>query len=182
MIKSGVGTDTIHKVYELIYRGGVLKYLDRAKWGISEVAVESIITDLTTKYGCLLIGSPTFLFAGDYLELGVEGKLFATDHAGVAILKAIFSKEFAKLYFGWFVDEQHPLRLDIVRSGPGEIVHKCGYVYVLKTRHGFELDPPTSNWSWSSTSLINELGGCIEVRPSDFNYPVCGPLNLYREF
>jgi hypothetical protein len=173
----GLSTDQLHKLHEFIDRGGVLKLTDRSEWGLSNIFMEHFLTDLARYSQRLLVGSPTFLFYEEYLRADESGLAMATDSGAVAILRAVFSTETADVHYPLAVNDESPLRVDIVRKRLGRIVMEKGYVYLLKTHNEFSKDQK-STWRWLSTSTTNQLGGCVEVSPKDFLHPVCGPLTL----
>jgi hypothetical protein len=174
---SGLFEDQLHKLHEFIDRGGVLKLTDRKDWGLSDTIMEHFLTDLARYSQKLLVGSPIFVFYEEYLRANENGLAVATDSGAVAILQAVFSTETADVYYPLAVNNETPLRVDIVRKRLGRIVMQKGYVYLLKTQNGFTKDQK-STWRWFSTSATNQLGGCVEVTPKDFLHPVCGPLTL----
>jgi len=117
---------------------------------MNKLKKEELLDSLVKEYGCLLHGSRTNIAGG--ILLPSRGNIYATDNAGIAILKAIYSNNGSNMN--------------------DNTIGERGFVYILPSRKGFEKST-RNEWEFVS-SKNSAFHSVIEVLRSDFKYPVYG--------
>lgn len=136
---------------------------------MNKLKKEELLDSLVKEYGCLLHGSRTNIAGG--ILLPSRGNIYATDNAGIAILKAIYSNNGSNLKYPSKISETSPLVLEIENMNDNTIGER-GFVYILPSRKGFEKST-RNEWEFVS-SKNSAFHSVIEVLRSDFKYPVYG--------
>jgi hypothetical protein len=140
-------------------------------------SVEDLLDHLSEHYQSLLHGSRTEF--NNHLKPNIQGRVFSTDSAAIALLKAIISNELPPpgLKYPYFIDKKHPLEVKI-HGINDETIGDKGFVYVLNQREGFENDPKGS-WQYVKRGEA-PIAARIVVKRSDFTYPIFDVTNSRR--
>ncbi|MET3696890.1 hypothetical protein SAMN05877753_101534 [Bacillus oleivorans] len=156
------------ELFDRIISGERLLVEDREHYEITNI--EHTLNNLVSDFEILLHGSTVDIPHHSKLKLN-NGYAFATNHAGIAILKAIFSNSYAdNLGYPYLLDRGNKLELEIL-NGQNGVERTKGFVYIISDRRKFKFDTRTS-WQYISQYPDVELVGSIEVIRSDFKYPV----------
>ncbi|HYV03098.1 MAG TPA: hypothetical protein VFB82_00830 [Blastocatellia bacterium] len=176
---------TIESVYAKLTSGHEIRVRDRQEMGLFGWSIEDALNQLVRTKGVLLHGTGQRIPAGSKLRLSkarprpgsqrvLEG--FATDNAGVAILKALFTNQTpvggtrtVNLKYPMHTSDDSPLWLEIQGWHPN-VEREHGYVYIFNSMRSFEKEGDT--WQWVTSNDDVTFGGCMEVIRSDFRYPV----------
>jgi hypothetical protein len=170
-------------LYGELAAGRVVSLADRPSFGLASEAIEAVLDVIVRSYPVLLHGTGDLIPAGTPLRLSPgrqrsgqaprprEG--FATDSAGIALLKALF-KNVVNLKYPYVITPQSPLTLTIENWVP-EAERSRGYVHLIGPRSHFERERLPSGhdtWQWVTSRDDAVFGGAVEVQPADFVYPV----------
>lgn len=134
-----------------------------------DISVEEFLDFLIKKHGYLLHGSREKISAQKGLRANLH-KIYATDRAAIAIMRAIYSNRESMLEYPYTIDESSPLELVIHNQNPHTIGEK-GYIYVLPRTDDFINDPPKS-WQYIKNGNDENFLKRIEVEKRDFKYSV----------
>lgn len=170
-------------LYRELTAGRVISLADRPSFGLSSEAVEAVLDAIVRSYPILLHGTGDLIPAGTPLRLSPgrqrfgraprarEG--FATDSAGIALLKALFNN-IVNLKYPYVITPQSPLTLTIEKWVPAA-ERSRGYIHLIGPRAHFErerLPSGQDTWQWVTSREDAVFGGAVEVQPADFVYPV----------
>jgi len=164
--------------------GSVISLADREARGLGAVPIEGILTALVRSYPVLLHGTGSLVPAGRALTLSPgrprfnrpprEREGFATDSAGVALLKALFSNVGFNLGYPYVISPQSPLKLTVKGWKP-KAERERGYVHLIGPVSHFDHETNPSGiptWQWVTSRADALFAGAVEVQRSDFMYPV----------
>ena len=143
-------------------------------------SVEDLLDHLSKHYQSLLHGSRIDISDG-ILKQNRVGKVYASDLAAIAIMRAIISnKELTSpgLQYHYRINENHPLEVRI-HGINNETIGYNGFVYVLNQVEGFENDPKNS-WQYVKKGNDVLFSAKIEVIRDDFKYPIFDVTNGKR--
>jgi hypothetical protein len=170
-------------LYGELSGGRVISLADRDGLGLAAGSIEAALGAVVCSYPVLLHGTGDLIPAGTPLRLSPgrqrfgqapharEG--FATDSAGVALLKALFAN-IVNLGYPYVITPQSPLKLTIEKWVP-EAERLRGYVHIIGPKSHFERERHPSGrdtWQWVTSRDDAVFGGAVEVQPADFVYPV----------
>lgn len=164
--------DLVRKIRAVLAEGGEIETARRASFGLEHVSIEDVLQGIVDE------SSREFLLHGSGKVIAPTAHLtlpgYATDHAGIAILKAIFSnsrEDRDRWTYPYCINEKRPLVVEVMNPQSG-FVRTHGYVYLLRAGdEAFRNDPPRS-WQWRAERPDSEFLGRIEVQRTDFRYPV----------
>ncbi len=143
-------------------------------------STEDLLNYLSTHYQSLLHGSRTEI-SDDHLKQNGSGKVYGSDLAAIALMRAIVSNKGLKhpgLQYPYFIDEENPLEVKVHGINDDTIGQK-GFIYVLNQRDGFENNPEDS-WQYVRTGQDVPIAAKIAVEKSDFTYPIFDVTNNKR--
>ncbi len=133
-------------LYRKLADGQVISLADRQRVGLDGASIESLLDAVVRQHRILLHGAGTLIRAGAVLRLSrgrprfgrpprsEEG--FATDSAGIALLKALFHN-IVNLSYPYVITSKSPLALSIDNWRP-EAERTLGYVHLIGPRTHFE--------------------------------------------
>jgi hypothetical protein len=168
----------LDRVFNELASGRVIRAAERPGLGIGERSIEALLDALAGSRGVLLHGTGEVIPAGTALRLSPgrerggrrrEWEGFATDVAGIAMIKALFSNAGATLRYPIVISAASPLQLTIEGWRP-EVERPRGYVHLIGPTDRFEREG--ASWQWVTSHADVEFGGCVEIERSDFHYPV----------
>ncbi len=141
---------------------------------------EYILDSLVRNHEVLLHGSRVDI-QGNHLRPNQKGKVFATNLACIAILKAIFSNIGLKrpegLGYSYYVPD-NPLILKIHGIQKHTIGNR-GFVYIITDTSGFQNTRPGS-WEFVKYNENIPFSYRLEIERNDFTYPVFDVTNNKR--
>lgn len=143
-------------------------------------SVEDLFDHLSKHYQSLLHGSRTEI-SDDYLKQNGTGKVYASDLAAIALMRAIISNKGLKspgLQYPYFINKEHPLKVRI-HGINDDAIGQNGFIYVLNQRKGFENDPKGS-WQYVRNGQDVPIAAKVAVEKSNFTYPVFDVINNRR--
>jgi hypothetical protein len=164
----------VDKAHQELREGREIGAVDRPRLGLNAGNIEGLLDALVKQHNVLLRGSGSAAPSGTPIGLSpTSGWGYATDHAGIALLQALFSNQAPRHLDKWayplFISRDHPLIVRVVNPRPG-FRRDRGYVYVLD-REGFS-NHPVPSWQWITTRRDRVVLGRLEVQRLDFHYPV----------
>ncbi len=134
----------VRKVRAVLAEGSEIVTARGSSFGLEHMSIEDVLQGIVDE-SCrelLLHGSGRVIPPTAHLTL--PG--YATDHAGIAFLKAIFSnsrEDRDRWTYPYHVNEKSPLIVEVMNSRSG-FVRTRGYVYLLRAGDGvFRNDPPS---------------------------------------
>lgn len=132
--------------------------------------LEDLLNRVTDELKFLLHGSRVDISEG-FLRPNASGKIYTTDTASVAIMKAIISNRglrYPGLYYDFLLDRKSPLEVEIYGMHENTIGER-GFVYVIEDKEGFENEPKGS-WQYvkEGRSAVPYVAK-IEVLKEDFD-------------
>jgi len=135
---------------------------------------EDLFNYIINRDNLLLHGSREDI-SGPDLKPNGEGKIFATDLASIAIMRAIISNKDLKypgLEYAYFIGDECPLEVKIYGMNENTIGSR-GFVYVIagKDKRGFENNPKDS-WQYVKEDSPVPFIVKFEVLREDFTSPV----------
>ena len=149
------------------------RYIDSSTLSVLKsrgFTLEDLLNRVTDELKFLLHGSRVDISEG-FLRPNASGKIYATDTASVAIMKAIISNRglrYPGLYYDFLLDRKSPLEVEIYGMHENTIGER-GFVYVIEDREGFENEPKGS-WQYvkEGRSAVPYVAK-IEVLKEDFD-------------
>jgi len=170
--------ELVDRVFGKLAAGRVVGIADRASLGIANASIEEVLEVLVRSRPVLLHGAECVIPSGEALRLSpgrqrggicreLEG--FATDLAGIAMLKALFSNVGVNLSYPMVVSCASPLKLTIV-GWRADVERPRGYIHLIGPRDWFEREGNT--WQWVTSRTDVRFAGCVEIEKADFRYPV----------
>ena len=167
-VKSNVDAAENLGIKSILFEGYIkfsLEILKDLRW---EFSTESFLDWICQDNKFILHGSVNEIIGNKIIS--EKGKLFATNKSAIAIIRSLYSNSNVNLQYPYFINEDHPLKLEI-HTKNGEYVKKSrGFVYVLKS-DGFKNDPEGS-WQFVKESNESQFIVVFETEEKDFNYPV----------
>ena len=148
---------------------GTLKSSGRTK--------EYILNYLVKHNKVILHGSRVDV-SSSFLRPNRNGKVFATNDARIAILKAIFSNRELQspgLEYPYFINERNPLTLRIHGINK-ETIGDIGFVYIISEIVGF-VNTPQGSWQYVKKKESVPFSDRLDILRSDFIYPVYDVTN-----
>jgi hypothetical protein len=164
--------DLVRRVRAVLTTGDEITIGRRPSFDIDRVSIEDMLQTIVdeSSHGLLLHGS------GGVIEpkrpLALPG--FATDHGGIAILKAIFSNspdDRDRWTYPYYVSKESPLVVKVMNPRSG-FVRERGYVYLVEAGDGAFRNNPPGSWQWKAEHADIPFLGRIEVQRADFRYAV----------
>jgi len=176
------------EVAEAVYRelaaGRTISVPDRERLGLSASSIEGVLSEVVRVYPVLLHGTGNVIAASSTLSLSAgrarfnrpprDREGFATDSAGIALLKALFSNVGFNLGYPYVISPQSPLKLSIKGWKP-EAERERGYVHLIGPKSHFERESTAAGlptWQWVTSRPDARFAGALEVRRADFTHAV----------
>lgn len=131
-------------------------------------SVEDLFNHLCKHHLSLLHGSRSDI-SDDHLRPDELGRIYCSDLAAIALLKAIVSNRglpYPGLQYPFFIDKTHPLEVRI-HGMNDETLGNAGFVYVLNRREGFVNDP-IGSWQYVKRGEEAPFAAKFEVVRTDF--------------
>lgn len=138
---------------------------------------EYILNYLAKHNNVLLHGSRVNI-SSSFLRSSQNGKVFATNDARIAILKAIFSNRGLKppgLEYPYIINERNPLTLRI-HGINNKTIGDIGFVYIISEIGDF-VNSPQGSWQYVKKNGNVPFSDRLEILKSDFTYPVYDVTN-----
>lgn len=132
---------------------------------------EQVLNNLVQNNKVLLHGSRNNI-TDTHIHPNNNGKVFATNDAGIAILKAIFSNIgliYPGLQYPYRISLNNPLILRI-HGIKKDTIGSIGYVYIIENKEGFE-NIPDGSWQYIKNQRVPFSDRMI-VHRNDFKYPI----------
>lgn len=167
----------MNKLDDFIERNSVLEpaeasYISAEQIRGLNIGIEDFLEYLSSGYSALLYGSREDII-GNVIKSNALNRLFCSDMAGIAMMKAIISNKKLSglgLTYPYFIDEKNHLEIRIEGMNEKTIGEK-GFVYVIPDRESF-YNHPSGSWQYITRASEVYFSAKIEVRKEDFNYPV----------
>ena len=126
------------------------------------------------EHACLLHGSRNLIPFEEGIVSSSREKIFATNNASVAIIKAIFSAKGLR-NLGYHLGGSGEQSVTIEGEPTQGTVGEKGYVYVVSDVEGFSNDGTQGRTEFTKSAKKGEAvhySKMIEVEKRDFNYPI----------
>ena len=167
-IKANVDAAEDIGIKSILFEGHIKFPLEILKELRGETSAEDFLGWLCQGNKFILHGS-IHEVKGDKI-ISEKGKIFASNKSAIAIMRSLYSNSGVNLQYPYFIDENHPLKLEI-HTKNGEYIKKSrGFVYVLKP-DGFKNNPKGS-WQFVKESNESQFIAVFETEEKDFTYPV----------
>jgi len=145
---------------------GIVTAADLRELKAQGFSLEQYLDHLVKDYNCLLHGSRRDF--NDQLQPNSKGELYATDNAGIALLKSILSNHNANLRYPGVIDEKNPLVVNVYGFNP-HTLGDHGFVYVVPERSLFL--KKGYSWEYQSKQPV-PFTMKVEALKEDFTYPI----------
>lgn len=168
--------------FELDRKEGVsvVSTVDLAQLKSLGCSIEDLLKRLCRRHHSLLHGSRACIPEG-YLKPNEVGKVFASDLAAIALMRAILSNLNLTddgLEYSYYLGMLSTLSVNI--HGIKEYtIGNSGYVYVINQRSGFK-NRPFWSWQYIKKGQNVPFAARIAVERSDFTYPIYDVTNNKR--
>lgn len=138
---------------------------------------EYILDFLVKQFKVFLHGSRINIH-DEFLRPNLNGDVFVTNDARIAILRAIFSNRgliSPGLRYPYLINENNPLILRI-HGINNNTIGDSGFVYIISDTNGFSNSPPGS-WQYVKKNANVPFSDRLEILRSDFTYRVYDVTN-----
>jgi len=138
------------------------------------VSTEMFLDYLIKKHNCLLHGSRDRIPLEEGIVSSGREKIYATNDASVAIIKAIFSAKGLR-NLGYHLGRSGQQKVTIEGNATQDTIGERGYIYVVGDAEGFSNEETQGQTEFIKVAKKGDAipySKSIEIEKKDFKYPV----------